>query len=320
MQNQIINCLSTLFSTFGLFIYIMWFYLALTSALFLGFYDIFKKTSVQNNAVLPVLLLSTTTSAAIFIPIILFSKFNYWDKEFILYTPNIPIETHLLVFIKATIVLLSWIFSFFALKHLPITFVSPIRATGPMWTLMGAIVIFKEQLNTFQWIGIATTLSFFWLFSTTGKLEGIHIRKNKWVWFIILGTLIGAISGLYDKFLIRNINRMAVQAWFSIYQALIMIPIILFIWWPQRKSSTPFTWRWSIPLIGIFLVIADFAYFYALTHPESMISIISALRRGSVVIAFGVGAILFKEKNIQKKSLYLLGILTGIAILIYGSH
>ncbi|MBS2212438.1 DMT family transporter [Carboxylicivirga mesophila] len=297
----------------------MWFYLALLSAIFLGIYDIFKKVSLNKNAVLPVLMISIASAALIFLPLLVLSTFGIIPNNNLLYIPEITASEHLQVFLKAIIVLTSWIFSFFALKHLPITLVAPIRATGPFWTLLGAILIFSEQLNTFQWIGIAITLLFFYLFTTVGKLEGIHIKRNKWFWFIILATLSGAVSGLYDKHLLQNINRLAVQSWFSIYQTLIMLPIIMFLWYPKRKRSTPFIFRWTIPLIGISLVSADYIYFKALSEPEALISVISAIRRGGVIIAFSIGAILFKEQNIQRKTIYLLGIILGIGLLIFGS-
>ena len=186
--------------------------------------------------------------------------------------------------------------------------------------MVGAIIIFSEKLTAYQWIGIIVTLGFFYLFSIAGKTEGISFRRNKWVFFLILGTLFGAVSGLYDKYLLRHINRMAVQCYFTFYQVAIFIPLIFTIWWPNRKKTTPFKWRWSIPLIGFFLIVADFFYFYALHIPESMISIVSALRRGSVVIAFIFGAYLFKEKNIKTKAWYLLGILVGIGLLIFGTN
>ncbi len=297
----------------------MWWLLAIVSALFLGIYDVVKKVSVNNNAVLPVLLFSSISGAILFIPILFLSQQGIISQDHTLYVPSVTWQEHAQLFLKAVIVVTSWIFSFFALKYLPLTIVAPIRATGPLWTLVGAILIFKEQLSIYQWIGIAITLTFFFLFSTAGKTEGISFKKNKWIWFIILGTVFGAISGLYDKFLLRSINRMAVQCYFTFYQVVLFIPLVMTLWWPIRKKSSSFKWRWSIPLIGIFLLVADFFYFYALQDPESMISIVSALRRGSVIVAFAFGAYLFKERNIRTKSIYLAGILLGIAFLIFGT-
>lgn len=300
----------------------MWVILALASAFLLGIYEVFKKLSVQRNAVIPVLFLSTLTSSLIFVPFVIGS---YFAPEFFtsihLFIPEINLEQHGLILIKSVIVVASWILAFYAVKNLPITIVGPIRATGPLWTLLGAILIFGEHLNLYQWLGVSVTLFFFYLLSTTGKLEGIHFKTNKWVLFIVAATFIGAASGLYDKFIMRRVDRLAVQAWFSFYQVVILLPILAVNRWRLPKAErTPFHWRWSIPLIGVFLVLADFLYFNALTYEDSLISIISSLRRGGVVISFVVGAVVFHEKNLRKKGLYLAGILIGILLISLGSH
>jgi transporter family protein len=225
-----------------------------------------------------------------------------------------------MAFLKSVLVVSSWILAFYAMKHLPVTIFSPIRATGPFWTLAGAILLFGERLNLLQWIGVIVTLLFFYFFSIAGRSEGIHFRKNKWVLLIVVSTIISAASGLYDKYIISRIDRIAVQVWFSYYQVVVMLPVMALLWYPNRRKYTLFKWRWSIPLIGITLVVADFVYFRALSYEGAMISMISALRRGSVIVTFTVGAIIFKETNLKTKALYLLGILTGIVFITIGSR
>jgi len=300
----------------------MWVILALSSAVFLGIYEVFKKLSVHKNAVIPVLFISTLTSSLIFLPITIGSGiYPEFFKNIQLFVPEITIEQHGLIFLKSMLVVSSWILAFYAVKNLPITIVAPIRATGPIWTLLGAIVIFSEHLNSYQWVGVIVTLFFFYMLSTTGKSEGIHFSTNKWVFFIMAGTFLGAASGLYDKFLMRRIDQMAVQAWFSFYQVAILLPVLAVNRWRLPKGErTPFHWRWTIPLIGVFLVVADYLYFNALSYADSLVSIVSALRRGGVVISFVVGALVFHEKNIPRKALYLVGILIGILLISLGSH
>ncbi|MFV0365368.1 MAG: EamA family transporter [Mangrovibacterium sp.] len=299
----------------------MWISLALISAFLLGIYDVFKKISLNNNAVLPVLFATTVTAAAIVTPIIILSPiYPDFFKAAQIYVPPITTTEHIMIFAKAVIVVSGWVFAFYALKNLPITIVTPIRATGPLWTLIGAIFIFQERLNLIQWLGVLVTLCFFYLLSTAGKLEGINFKRNKWIYFIIIGTLLGSSSGLWDKFILKTIDRVAVQAWFSFYQVVVMLPaMILFRWIKKKENRSPFEWRWAIPMIAIFLLFADYAYFYSLSIPESMISIVSALRRGGVIVAFVIGAFLFKEQNIKQKGIYLLGILVGILLISLGS-
>lgn len=299
----------------------MWAIAGLLSALFLGVYDIFKKTSLNGNAVMPVLFFATLTSTVIFLPVVSGSVlFPEFFARIGLFSPSLSFTEHLQVLLKAVIVVSSWILAFFAMKHLPISIFAPIRSTGPFWTLIGAILIFHEKLNALQWAGVSLTLLFFYLFSTAGRKEGIVFRKNRWIIFIILGTILGSVSGLYDKFIISRIDRIAVQAWFSFYQVAILLPVLAIFWFPGHKNTTPFRWRWAIPAIGLTLVIADFLYFYALSLEGSMISMISALRRSSVLITFTLGAMIFREKNLKSKGIYLLGILAGILLITLGSR
>jgi bacterial/archaeal transporter family protein len=297
----------------------VWVLLAVCSSICLGIYDIFRKKSLENNAVLPVLFISTITGALLFLPFILLSTFDKGFDGNFFFVSFSGYEVQKFIFLKSMLVVSSWICTFFAFKHLPLTIGSPIRSTAPLWTLLGALTIFGETLSTLQWVGLIVSLVFFFAFSFAGKGEGFSFRNNKWIWFMIAGTLLGASSGLYDKYLIKRFDKMEVQAWYSLYQVVVMAPIIFFLWYPRRKSTTPFTWSWTIPFIAVFLVVADFAYFYALSIPGALISVISIVRRANVVISFTAGVFLFKEKNIKTKAILLVGIMAGVVIMYWGS-
>lgn len=298
----------------------MWLLLAFLSATLLGFYDAFKKQSLKNNAVLPVLFLNTIFSSLIFLPFILLSRYmpECLDGT-IVNVPSAGWDEHKYIIIKSFIVLSSWIFGYFGMKHLPLTIVGPINATRPVMVLVGALILFGERLNTYQWIGVILAILSFFMLSRSGKKEGIDFKHNKWIFFVVMAAVMGAVSGLYDKYLMGRLNPMLVQSWYNIYQVFIMCPIILLLWMPKRKESTPFRWTWTIIFISIFLSAADFAYFYALSYDDSMISIVSMVRRGSVLVSFTFGALFFKEKNLKSKAIDLLLVLMGMFFLYLGS-
>ena len=299
----------------------MWLFLAFLSAALLGFYDVFKKQSLKNNAVIPVLFLNTFFSSLIFLPLILFSVWKpEWLQDGIFYVPVQGWEVHKYVILKSIIVLSSWIFGYFGMKHLPITIVGPINATRPVMVLVGAMLVFGERLNLYQWIGVLLAIISFFMLSKSGKKEGIDFKHNKWIYFVVLASVLGAISGLYDKFLMGRFDRMLVQSWYNIYQLFMMGGVMMFIWWPKRKTTTPFRWDWCIILISVFLSAADFVYFYALTYEDSLISIVSMIRRGSVIVSFVFGAIFFREKNLKSKAIDLLLVLIGMIFLYLGSR
>ena len=299
----------------------MWLLLAFLSAVLLGFYDAFKKESLRDNAVLPVLFLNTVFSSLVFVPFILLA---FWAPDVLRGTPfSMPVagwEAHKYILLKSFIVLSSWIFGYFGMKHLPLTIVGPINATRPVMVLLGALLFFGERLNLYQWIGVLLAILSFFMLSRSGKKEGIDFKHNKWIFFIVMAAVTGAISGLYDKYLMTFLNPMLVQSWYNLYQVFIMCPILLLLWYPRRKTSTPFRWEWTIVGISLFLSAADFAYFYALSYEDSMISIVSMVRRGSVVVSFLFGALFFHEKNLRSKAVDLLLVLIGMFFLYLGSR
>lgn len=299
----------------------MWLLLAFCSAALLGFYDVFKKKSLNNNAVLPVLGLNTLFSSLIFLPFILISAYapSVLNGS-IFYVPEAGWEVHKFIILKSFIVLSSWIFGYFGMKHLPLTIVGPINATRPVMTLVGAMLIFGERLNMYQWIGVLLAIVSFFMLSRSGKKEGIDFKHDKWIWFIVLAAVLGAASGLYDKYLMGRFNNMVVQAWYNIYQLFIMGGVLMILWLPKRKTTTPFRWDWCIILISIFLSAADFVYFYALGMDGSMISIVSMVRRGSVIVSFLFGAMVLREKNLKSKAVDLILVLIGMFFLYLGSR
>ena len=296
----------------------MWVALAFASAALLGCYDFFKKVSLKDNAVLPVLFLNTLFSALLFLPFILLSRGGAIG-EGMLYVPSVGLQTHLFLMLKAVIVLSSWICGYFAMKHLPITIVSPIQATRPVMVLLGALLIFGEQLNLYQWIGVSVAIVSFFLLGKSGKREGIDFRRNKWIAFVVAAAVLGACSALYDKYLMSFLSPMLVQSWFNIYQSVIMAVIVMLLWYPTRKRTTPFKWRVSIPLISLFLGVADFCYFSALAEEGALIAVVSMIRRGSVLVSFAFGAMVLREKNLKSKMFDLLLILIGLFFLYLGS-
>ncbi|MCE5340096.1 MAG: DMT family transporter [Planctomycetaceae bacterium] len=296
----------------------MWLYLGVFSALFLGFYDISKKHSLRQNAVLPVLLYSCLTAAVIFLPFIILSYThpNLMSGSGLYVPPITTFSGHWHLFLKSLIVYIAWILSYTALKHLPISIATPIGASAPLWTLLGAVLIFHEHPNAMQYAGLAIMIGSYYLYSIIGSKEGIKFTSDKWVAFIFAATLVGTLSGLYDKHLIQTLkyHPLTVQAWFFVYLVVLFAPTV----WLSRfyGQKIPFIWRWSIPLIGIFLIVADFAYFRALTYQGSLIAMLATLRCSCVVISFLGGILLFKELRPAYKAVALTGVIAGVFMIL----
>lgn len=297
----------------------MWWALAFLSALLLGFYDSFKKASLRDNAVIPVLFLNTLFSGLILLPFAVQSGFGGW-------------EVQKYILLKSCIVLSSWLAGYFAMKHLPLTIVGPINATRPVMVLVGALLIFGERLNAWQWAGVILSIVSYFLMRRSGRKEGIDFRHNRWIYCLVLSAVIGAASGLYDRFLMApvssggaGLDRLQVLSWYNIYQCGMMAIVLATLWLPLRrkpagKGMTPFRWSWAIPCISLFLCGADFVYMWALTNPDAMISVVSMIRRGSVIVSFLFGALVFREKNLKSKAWDMALLLLGMFFLYLGSR
>lgn len=302
----------------------MWIILAFCSASLLGLYDVAKKQALKSNAVLQVLLLNTLFSSLLFSPVIINSLFGlgwFEDSHFSITLGDL--DAHIAVFIKAVLVLISWICGYFGLKELPLTIAAPIHATRPVMTLVGAMILFGERLNLTQWAGVLLAVGSLFMLSRSGKKEGIDFRHNRGVLFVGLAAVTGACCGLYDRHIMHSLEPMFVQSWYVLYQAVLMsitIAILTIFKVKKQDGADSFHWSWAIPLISLFLSAADVAYLFALSDPDAMISVVSMIRRSSVLVSFTCGALLFHERNLKAKAFDLALIFLGAILLYIGSR
>ncbi len=306
----------------------MWVLLAFVSALCLGFYDISKKVALRDNAVVDVLTASVLISSGILaVPLLLSRVAPEMMLDTAFYVPALDLRGHLLTIVKSMIVLSSWVFAYVALKHLPISVVSPWQATRPMWTLVGALLIFGERLNGWQWVGVTLAIGSILAFSISQhKSKSNHQLSaidNKYYICLALAILIGACSGLYDKYMMRQFDHNAVQVYYTFYQAVMMLCVWMIVNQKnlQSKISNIKSIKkfWAIILISLFLIVSDNVYMLALQDPDSMIAVVSTIRRGGTVIGFAYGLIYLKEQDPWKKILSMIGVLAGLLCLAIGT-
>lgn len=282
----------------------------LASAVVLAVYDLLKKESVRDNAVLPVLMVSTASGAASYV-LALASGGALGDAF-----AAVSGEVVWLSAVKTVIVGTSWIFTFVALRTLPITIATPIRASAPAVVALVAYFLYGEHPCALQWTGMALVFAGFFAFSWAGRAEGVDFIRSKAVYFAIGGMVFSAGSALFDKYVFQVAAApvSAVQLLFQLF----LCGFYLAVWTVGRccgRRGDRFVWRRAIPFVGIALALADWLYFNALADPAAMISIGSLLRRFSVVITFVFGAVIFRERNLRRKSLALALLVAGTVLL-----
>ena len=281
----------------------MWIWMSAASALLLGTYDVAKKQALKRNGVLWVLLGATVLTALFMSPCLKAG----------------PMHHHLMLMAKAALVTLSWVSGLAALKHIPITIASPIKATRPVLVVLFSIILFGERLNVWQWLGVAVVIASMFMMSFSGKKEGIDFVRNKGIYFMLLSVITGAASALYDKVVIAEIEPLFVQSWTNVYISVLLAIFILVRRLVRPERHEKFRWDWTIVLIAVLITAADCLYFFAIKAEGSLLSVISLLRRGSVIVTFVLGALFFKEGNIRSKAVVLGVLLAGLVLLMYGS-
>ena len=296
-----------------------WIAAGLISAFFLGCYDLVTKHAVRDNAVFPVLFFCNLCSALIWIALMCTHAFKPALLPAHLVVDSLTPIQHLQLFAKSAMIAVGWVASYFAIKHLPVSIASPIRASGPLWSLVGAIIVLGERPTWLENLGVAVTLVSFLGLSLAGRGEGAQFHRNKWVGWLFFGTLIMGLSALYDKFLLGRLHltTATVQAWFSVYLAIIFFPLAVgwkLRWWPRNE----FHWRWSVPMLSLTLLVSDFLYFESLRDPHVLVSLVSSIRRGSTIVGFAGGLLFFREKNGLQKLPAVIGILVGIVLTLLG--
>lgn len=302
-----------------------WFLPAAISALLLGFYDVCKKQSLKDNAVIAVLFFNTLISSLIFAPFLALSAAGVIAPQSEVFVPPISLQACGAIAIKSLLVLSSWFFGYIGIKHLPLSLVGPINAMRPVLVLAGAVFVFSESLNILQWCGVVTAIAAFCLLSRAGKKEGIPFVRNRWIYAVLAACILGACCGLYDKYLMAapaagglGLDRMAVQTYYNFCQCAVM-GLFGMTYWARRRQTQPFRWVWTIPAISIFLSAADFVYLYALSLDGALIAVVSMVRRASVVVSFAFAAIVLREKNIRSKAFDLALVLLSMVFLALGS-
>ena len=282
----------------------MWLWMSVCSAVLLGIYDVSKKKALRRNGVYWILLSATAFTAVFLSP----------------FLSHGSLSDHLSLVLKAVLVSTSWVSGLFALQHLPLTTVSTIKASRPMFVVIFSIILFGERLNFLQWLGVAIVMTALFLSTRSKRHDTDQKTTAKGMTCMIISVLSGSASALYDKFILQHLQPLFVQSWTNIYITILLAIVILIQYLADREHFQPFVWDWRIPLIAVLITASDMLYFYSVKDPDALLSVISMIRRSSVIITFLFGALLFKEGHVKDKALDMVLMMVGIALLLFGTQ
>ena len=283
----------------------MWVLLAVLSAILLGTYDVAKKQALRKNGTFAVLLVATALSTLFVSPFLRLG----------------PVGDHLKLALKAVLVTASWVSGMEGLKRLPLTTVSTIKGSRPVFVVLFSIILFGERLNWMQWLGVVIVLGALYMLGFSSRSDAsAKVRKTGFIWMGI-SVLTGVVSALYDKYIMKGMEPMFVQSWTNLFITVILGLCVLVkcLFTPSRPGGLQFRWDWTLVLVAVLITGADALYFFALKQPDALLSVISVVRRSSVLVTFVLGAIIFREGNVRVKGLNMLIMAAGVVLLLLGS-
>ncbi len=284
----------------------LWIVLVLLYGILKGVREILKKKALEKNSTIEVLFMYTFLSFLIVLPDVRHA--TGMEPKFYFY-----------ISIKSFVIFLAWMFSFKAIKKMPISLYGVLDLSRVMFATLLGVFVLQEVLGRYQVAGL--------LFVSAGLLllkyrphrmrdeaggSGEQRVGTVYVVMAFASCMLNALSGLLDKLLMREISSAQLQFWYMFFLVLFYLLYILFTRIPVRMGSVIRNkWVW---LLSVLFVIADRALFIANGMPGSRITVMTLLKQAGCVVTILAGRYLFKEKETTHKMICALIIIMGIVI------
>ena len=284
----------------------LWIVLVLLYGILKGVREILKKKALEKNSTIEVLFMYTFLSFLIVLP----------DVR---HATGMAPKFYFYISIKSFVIFLAWMFSFKAIKKMPISLYGVLDLSRVMFATLLGVFVLQEVLGRYQVAGL--------LFVSAGLLllkyrphrmrdeaggSGEQRVGTVYVVMAFASCMLNALSGLLDKLLMREISSAQLQFWYMFFLVLFYLLYILFTRIPVRMGSVIRNkWVW---LLSVLFVIADRALFIANGMPGSRITVMTLLKQAGCVVTILAGRYLFKEKETTHKMICALIIIMGIVI------
>ncbi len=291
-----------------------WIAFGILAGIVLGFYDYWTKKAMEGNGVFAVVFWSSMFGAAAWLPF--FTPLTA-SSSFHVDIAQTNFADQILILVKGLAMTASWLFAYFSVRELPMSFSGAVRASGPIWTLLGGMVVFGEFLSPIQLTAVFVSVLAYYILSRIGKSEGISALRSLPLAMMLIATILSAMTTVYDKYIVQMIGLASgeIQAWSAIHRFLMAGVVFGFVAWKQEAVPS-LQWSIWIPLTGLSWVIAEWIYFLAIADPAANVTYLSIFRRTSLVVGFLLSVTLIGERNVGKKSIVIALILVSTITLI----
>lgn len=293
-----------------------WMVWGLLAGLVLGTYDFLTKLALAEKSVLEVVFWCSALGALLWLPWLALPGPASPALQHLGLAPGLLGWREQMALLPKSLMMVStWVLSYYAVKCLPLSISAGVRASGPLWTALGAVLLLSEQLGWWQWLGLAVSMASYYLFSLIGRREGIRFGSNLWVLCMLAATLLSSANALYDKHILATLRMdlAAVQAWSALQRGVLALALLPWIWRTLEWRSLAGRNR-AVPAIAFAYVLAEYLYLAAVQMDGAQIAVISVLRRANLVMVFVLSALWFRERHLRPKTVAMAGVLLGIAL------
>ena len=290
----------------------LWVLLVLLYGILKGAREILKKKALEKNSTIEVLFMYTLLSFVIVLP----------DMKNAM---GLETKFYLYIALKSFVIFLAWMFSFTAIKKMPISLYGVLDLSRVMFATLLGVIVMHEVLTGYQVAGLLFVSTGLFLLKyrpqklwekvtgkgtvNSGREQGV---RGVYVIIAFASCMLNALSGLLDKLLMREINSSQLQFWYMLFLVLFYLLYIVFTRTPVHMGSAVRNkWVW---MLSVLFVIADRSLFIANGMPGSRITVMTLLKQAGCVVTILAGRYLFKEKDTTHKMVCAAVIIVGIMV------
>ena len=286
-----------------------WMLLVLFYGVLKGVREVVKKMALKKNGVIEVLFFYTFLAFLFVLPSAkdaggLYGMDYFW------------------IALKSFFVFLAWIFSFKAIKKMPISLYGVLDLSRVLFSTLLGVVVLDETLGFMKTLGLIFVSSGLLLLKyrppfLKSKQEEIVTRqtsdnvKTIYIVFAFLSCILNALSGLMDKILMKDMNSSQLQFWYMLFMVIYYGIYMIATKTKLSRNIWKNGWIW---LLSILFVLADKALFIANGMAESQVTIMTLLKQSGCVVTILAGKFIFKEKKAGYKLFCAAVIVIGIVI------
>ena len=290
----------------------IWMLLVFLYAVIKGTRDILKKKALEKNTVIEVL-------------------FAYTLFSFLLVTPEAPTafvltwQEYFWVALKSFVIFIAWICGFHAINRMPAGMYGILDMSGVIFSMILGMIVFKEALGLWQWIGFAVVLAGMSMLrlrkkSATASQGPDGGESDRIPFRYILMTLgcclCNSISGTMDKFLTKTIDGGVLQFWYMLF--LVLFYAIYILVTRTRLDIRRILKNYWVYILAVIFMIGDRALFIANADPDSRVTAMTLIKQSCCIVTIVLGRFVLKEKDTAYRLICAAVVLAGIIMALLG--